>query len=316
MTIEDVKKFKEYFYKKIADFDESTMITPNINGEKETGKPKKATLEIKKEDLNDFLKNNEITLNTLCLASTILALNKFNFTKEILIYYGNNIPFASKTDDRTISVKNYLDELNETYEETLNYQDVSSQDLLSESNLKLDFYYNYNDDLKFDVSENEYPNYLKVIEEEGKITLSLLFNDQLYSDEYINIFLKSIEIIMHQIISNDPNELSICDIAIKQEQENIEFLDIGIPYLHKRFEKQVEENPDKTALVSNGEIFTYSELNQKANRIANALIKRGVKPKNNILIKLPRTSDLIASITSTKTVKQNISFQTKLTMNQ
>ena len=159
MTIEDVKKFKEYFYKKIADFDESSMITPNINGEKETGKPKKATLEIKKEDLNDFLKNNEITLNTLCLASTILALNKFNFTKEILIYYGNNIPFASKTDDRTISVKNYLDELNETYEETLNYQDVSSQDLLSESNLKLEFYYNYNDDLKFDVSENEYPNY-------------------------------------------------------------------------------------------------------------------------------------------------------------
>ena len=101
---------------------------------------------------------------------------------------------------------------------------------------------------------------------------------------------------MHQIISNDPNELSICDIAIEQEQENIEFLDIGIPYLHKRFEEQVEENPDKTALVSNGEIFTYSELNQKANRIANALIKRGVKPKNNILIKLPRTSDLIASI--------------------
>ena len=296
MTIEDVKKFKEYFYKKIADFDESSMITPNINGEKESGKPKKATLEIKKEELNDFLQNNEITLNTLCLASTILTLSKFNFTKEILIYYGNNIPFASKTDDRTISVKNYLDEINETYEETLNYQDVSSQDLLSESNLKLEFYYNYNDDLKFDVSENEYPNYLKVIEEDDNITLSLLFNDQLYSDEYIDIFLKSIETIMLQIISNDINELSICDIAIEQEQENIEFLDFGIPYLHKRFEKQAEENPDKTALVSNGEIFTYSELNQKANRIANALIKRGVEPKNNILIKLQRTSDLIASI--------------------
>ena len=66
-----------------------------------------------------------------------------------------------------------MDELNETYKETLNYQDVSSQDLLSESNLKLEFYYNYNDDLKFDVSENEYPNYLKVIEEDDNITLSL-----------------------------------------------------------------------------------------------------------------------------------------------
>ena len=35
---------------------------------------------------------------------------------------------------------------------------------------------------------------------------------------------------------------------------------------------------------------------QKANRIANALIKKGVKPKSRILIMLPRDSNLISSI--------------------
>ena len=42
--------------------------------------------------------------------------------------------------------------------------------------------------------------------------------------------------------------------------------------------------------------MTADELNQKANKIANALIKKGVRPKNNVLVMLPRNSDLIASI--------------------
>lgn len=192
MTIEDVKKFKEYFYNEIADFDESTILTPNMNGEKEAGKLNKATLEIKKEGLNDFLENNEISLNVLCLGSAILTLNKFNFTAETLIYYGNNIPFASKFEDRTISIKDYLDEIGKTYEETLSFNNCSSQDLLYKSNLKAEFYYNYNNDLESVVSKSELTNCLNVIEEDERIILSFLFNDQMYSEEYIETFLKNV----------------------------------------------------------------------------------------------------------------------------
>ena len=42
--------------------------------------------------------------------------------------------------------------------------------------------------------------------------------------------------------------------------------------------------------------MTADELNQKANKIANALIKKGVRPKNNVMVMLSRNSDLIASI--------------------
>jgi non-ribosomal peptide synthetase component F len=58
----------------------------------------------------------------------------------------------------------------------------------------------------------------------------------------------------------------------------------------------VESKPDEIALISNGKEYTYSELNELSNRVANGLIKRGVEPKHNILIMLPRTADLIASI--------------------
>lgn len=69
-----------------------------------------------------------------------------------------------------------------------------------------------------------------------------------------------------------------------------------LQFIHKRFESQAEKTPDNPALVSNGEKLTYSELNEKANKIANALIKKGIKPKSNILVMIHRNSDLIASI--------------------
>ena len=58
----------------------------------------------------------------------------------------------------------------------------------------------------------------------------------------------------------------------------------------------VSENPDKTALVADDCTLTYKQLDEKANCIANALIEKGVDAKSNILIKLSRNSNLIASI--------------------
>ena len=50
------------------------------------------------------------------------------------------------------------------------------------------------------------------------------------------------------------------------------------------------------ALVACDATLTYGELNEKSNRIANALIRNGVKPKSNVLIMLNRNSNLISSI--------------------
>ena len=38
MNIDETKKVKEYFYKEVLDFDESTILSPNLNGDKENGK--------------------------------------------------------------------------------------------------------------------------------------------------------------------------------------------------------------------------------------------------------------------------------------
>ena len=86
------------------------------------------------------------------------------------------------------------------------------------------------------------------------------------------------------------------DIELETERPLPEFIPVETPFIHKRFEKQVETKPDEIALVATDATLTYKELNEKANRIANALIKKGVKPKSNILGMLKRDSALIATI--------------------
>lgn len=64
--------------------------------------------------------------------------------------------------------------------------------------------------------------------------------------------------------------------------------------VHQLFEEQVEKTPDKTAVVACDNTLTYKNLNELSNRIANALIKKGVKCGDIIAFALPRESTLIA----------------------
>ena len=62
----------------------------------------------------------------------------------------------------------------------------------------------------------------------------------------------------------------------------------------KLFEKQVQLHPEKCAVVSGQESFTYAQLNERANRIANALIKKGVGREVIVGVILDRCCDFYA----------------------
>ncbi|MDR2569488.1 MAG: AMP-binding protein [Oscillospiraceae bacterium] len=66
--------------------------------------------------------------------------------------------------------------------------------------------------------------------------------------------------------------------------------------IHQFFEEQVEQTPDATALIACDETLTFAELNRHSNRIAHALIKRGVKADDVVALILPRRGCYISSM--------------------
>nr|WP_274538705.1 non-ribosomal peptide synthetase [Streptomyces sp. CB02056] len=62
------------------------------------------------------------------------------------------------------------------------------------------------------------------------------------------------------------------------------------------FEGHVRRTPDATALVFQGEVLTFRQLNARANRLARLLIDRGVGPEQSVAVLLPRGTDLVVSL--------------------
>ncbi|MBO5152365.1 MAG: amino acid adenylation domain-containing protein, partial [Methanobrevibacter sp.] len=287
--------YNKYFLKLVSEFDEATMLNPDIAGN-EKPKLNKNEFKIEKDNICEFCEKNLISENILFLASACIALNKFNFSNKNLIFHENNTIFATIFEDRSITINNYLEKINENYQENLKYINFPAEDVINEYDLKTEFYYSFNKDLDLNSFQHKYNFYLSIKETDSDFILCSFYNDQLYSEKYIMSFLKSIITIINQFLSSDISKLTLSDIFLVEESEKIEFNEVETPFIHKRFEEQVEENPDRIALISNGEKLTYEELNENANRVANALIKKGVEPKSNVLVMLPRTSDLISSI--------------------
>ncbi|PJN21420.1 non-ribosomal peptide synthetase [Kitasatospora sp. CB02891] len=69
--------------------------------------------------------------------------------------------------------------------------------------------------------------------------------------------------------------------------------DVGLPAL---FEAQVRATPDAPAVLHEGAELTYRELNRRANRLAHALIARGVGPERTVALRLPRSPELVVAV--------------------
>ncbi|MCX5389115.1 non-ribosomal peptide synthase/polyketide synthase [Streptomyces sp. NBC_00094] len=62
------------------------------------------------------------------------------------------------------------------------------------------------------------------------------------------------------------------------------------------FERQVRANPAATALTDGETTLTYGRLNARANRLAHALIDRGVGPEQLVALALPRSAELVVAV--------------------
>ncbi|MDX2600462.1 amino acid adenylation domain-containing protein [Streptomyces caniscabiei] len=61
------------------------------------------------------------------------------------------------------------------------------------------------------------------------------------------------------------------------------------------FAEQVRQRPEAVALVFEDEELTYAELDERANRLAHALIARGAGPERIVALALPRSVELIVA---------------------
>ncbi|NFL97255.1 amino acid adenylation domain-containing protein, partial [Clostridium botulinum] len=150
--------------------------------------------------------------------------------------------------------------------------------------------------------QTDYDFNISFVEEEG-LLLRAMVNKNIYNESFVNKFLKEMVNILEVVVEN--NEVLIKDIDILDEKEKQvllkDFNDTKAEYprdksVKELFEEVVNESGDNIALSSNGIDLTYKELNEKANKIANFLIKKGTMNDNIIGILCDRSIETIVAI--------------------
>ena len=298
---------EDYFKNQILKIDDETFITPDLNEDELQGSIHRISSFIDFELVNKFCNGLNIEPDNLFLAISSFVLSKFVYNKNLLFANSGIIDNQSFEEyplilnlDTDLNVISFLSQINSVWLNSIVHHDSLLQ-IVDEFGFNPKFLYQFNSD---EISiEDKYALILNVAESENDFELICKFNDALYSPELINTFLNSILIVLNKIIKFSDDELEntfLKDISIVNRDvpnvDDLEFVEIEELLIHKIFEKQVELHGDNVILTAADGDFTYNELNERANRIANALIKKGVGIADKIMIIIKSHSRVFSSV--------------------
>ena len=159
---------------------------------------------------------------------------------------------------------------------------------------------------------------LKVIEEQGQVakfdlTLSVTetaqgligsieYSTDLFQPETIRRMAGHYESLLQGIVSNAERRLSELPLLTEDEQQALwAWNETGSDYerdtcVHEIFERQAEARPEAVAVVCDGAEWTYREVNQRANRLAHYLRKRGARREEVVGVMLERGVGMVVSL--------------------
>lgn len=136
---------------------------------------------------------------------------------------------------------------------------------------------------------------IKVWVENGKILYNCEFQTEKYSSKFVEQLLETLDVAVHEFSEKQ----SLSEINLMSEESENAYkklndtkVDFETASLSKLFERAVEQNPDKTAVIANKESLTFRELNKYANRVANALISRGIHKDSIVGMVFDRTKEI------------------------
>ena len=320
-----IERNKQFFADMLKDFESASEVTSNAKNSAEEIKIYEQPLNL--ELINNYCNNNHITPAALCLAVLGYVTARYTANRNVYLttissgrqnvkysdtfgMFVNTLPLKIEIADT--SIKNFIEATAKMFNETIEHENYPFSQIAEDYGFNSKIMYEYQRGVidkidipkfigieKFDHEVSKFKLIVRIIDKDCEPYISIEYNTLDYSDNLIKSFADSFSIVMKKFTeqNNQPvRKVSLIDekraeiLAKFHSNTNPATVGKVYNYFHEGFEEQATNNPDNIALIASDCTLTYGELNEMANRIANALIEKGVKPKGRIALLLPRNS--------------------------
>ncbi|MCI3945700.1 non-ribosomal peptide synthetase [Pseudomonas syringae] len=155
-----------------------------------------------------------------------------------------------------------------------------------------------NNSTQFDLS-------LSLNDDGRDLTGSVEYASDLFDERTIARFVGHFQTLLSGLVAHEHCPVSELPLLADAEREHLlhgwNDTNRALPDLcvHQLFERQVQRQPEASALVFEGESLSYAGLNSEANRLARHLLASGIKPEDRVAIALDRGPRLIVTILAT-----------------
>ncbi|MBS0151277.1 MAG: amino acid adenylation domain-containing protein [Nitrospira sp.] len=144
---------------------------------------------------------------------------------------------------------------------------------------------------------------LSLCETEGGLTASMEYNSDLFSADSVMRMLRHYELILQGMAAQPDTTIEELRLLTDEEEQRLltdwnvgPRLSLPDRSFSQLFEAQASATPDCLAAVWSNRRMTYDELNRRANRIAHALLLKGVKPETVVSLLGDRDPDFLAML--------------------
>lgn len=165
------------------------------------------------------------------------------------------------------------------------------------NNLKISGYNGKNEIIsKFDLS-------FDFVESDKEILFNVKYNSDIFTDDLVQGMVKHFIKLVENVVEEPFKKVQQVDYLDDVEISSIINEFSGLPdnteieeTVISLFEKQVEVNKNKVALVFNDTEITYGDLENKANKLANILVEKGLRKEESVVIIMDRSIEMIVSM--------------------
>ncbi|MBD8093605.1 non-ribosomal peptide synthetase [Pseudomonas fluorescens] len=143
---------------------------------------------------------------------------------------------------------------------------------------------------------------LDIEESRDQLSASLSYATDLFDASTIERMARHWQNLLQAMVADQQQNIGQLHLLDSEEQQHILQLwnqtDAGFSaerLVHELFADRARENPNAVAVKFDTQTLTYGELDRQANRLAHALIARGVGPEVRVAIAMPRSAEIMVA---------------------